>query len=86
MGLNMAQIALSYGLTTSTAPSFENIFRMAGAGSANGQTESAMRQAILEAGRQPVQRDTFYRPMASQMDAKETGSTQASPSSSLAVS
>jgi len=87
MGLNMAQIALSYGADDIHGTIIEeHIFRMAGAGSANGQTEAAMRQAILEAGREPVQRDTFYRSMASQMARKEAPSTQASPSSSLAVS
>ena len=41
----------------------EKIFHMAGAGSPQLQTETEMIRAIREAGRVPVQRDTFYRPI-----------------------
>ena len=64
MGLNMAQIALNYGADDIHGTIVEeHIFRMAGAGSANGQTEAAMREAIREAGKEPIQRDTFYQPI-----------------------
>ena len=64
MGLNMAQIALNYGADDIHGTIVEeHIFRMAGAGSANGQTEAAMREAIREAGKEPVQRDTFINPL-----------------------
>ena len=36
---------------------------MAGADSPQSQTETKMIKAIREAGRTPVQRDTFYRPI-----------------------
>jgi aminodeoxyfutalosine synthase len=41
----------------------EHIFHMAGATSPQLQTEAAMIKAILEAGRTPVQRNTFYEPI-----------------------
>ena len=61
MGLKMAQVALSYGADDLHGTIVEeHIFHMAGAGSPQGQTENAMRKAILEAEREPVQRNTFY--------------------------
>ena len=61
MGLKMAQVALSYGADDLHGTIVEeHIFHMAGAGSPQGQTENAMRKAIIEAGRIPVQRNTFY--------------------------
>jgi aminodeoxyfutalosine synthase len=41
----------------------EHIFHMAGATSPQLQTEAAMLKAIREAGRTPVQRNTFYEPI-----------------------
>jgi aminodeoxyfutalosine synthase len=41
----------------------EKIFHMAGASSPQLQTEAAMIKAIREAGRVPVQRNTFYEPI-----------------------
>ena len=41
----------------------ERIFHMAGATSPQSQTEAAMIKAIREAGRIPVQRNTFYEPI-----------------------
>jgi aminodeoxyfutalosine synthase len=41
----------------------EHIFHMAGAKTPQLQTEAEMIKAIREAGRLPVQRDTFYRPV-----------------------
>jgi aminodeoxyfutalosine synthase len=41
----------------------EHIFHMAGATSPQLQTEAEMIKAIREAGRTPVQRDTFYQPI-----------------------
>ena len=61
MGLKMAQVALSYGADDLHGTIVEeHIFHMAGAGSPQGQTENAMRKAILEAEREPIQRNTFY--------------------------
>ncbi len=64
MGLKMAQVALNYGADDLHGTIVEeHIFHMAGAGSPQGQTENAMRKAILEAGRKPIQRNTFYEPI-----------------------
>jgi aminodeoxyfutalosine synthase len=41
----------------------EHIFHMAGANSPQQQTEAALVKAIREAGRTPVQRNTFYEPL-----------------------
>ncbi len=43
----------------------EHIFHMAGATSPQLQTEADMIKAIREAGRTPVQRNTFYEPLKS---------------------
>jgi aminodeoxyfutalosine synthase len=39
----------------------EKIFHMAGATTPQQQTRSALESAIREAGREPVQRDSYYR-------------------------
>jgi aminodeoxyfutalosine synthase len=64
LGLKLAQIALSYGADDLHGTIVEeHIFHMAGATSPQLQTEAAMVKAIREAGRAPVQRDTFYEPI-----------------------
>jgi aminodeoxyfutalosine synthase len=64
MGLKLAQVALSYGADDLHGTIIEeHIFHMAGAGSPQAQTEAAMLKAIREAGRIPVQRNTFYEPI-----------------------
>jgi aminodeoxyfutalosine synthase len=61
MGLKLAQVALHYGADDLHGTILEeHIFHMAGAGSPQGQTVSQMIQAIREAGRLPVQRNSFY--------------------------
>lgn len=61
MGLKLAQIALSHGADDLHGTIVEeHIFRMAGTTSPQQQTESVMLKAIREAGRIPVQRNTFY--------------------------
>ena len=47
----------------------EHIFHMAGATSPQLQTEADMIKAIREAGRTPVQRNTFYEPIKVLADA-----------------
>ena len=65
-GLNLAQVALSYGADDIHGTIIEeHIFRMAGGGQGQGQTERELVKAIREAGREPVQRDTFYQPIVS---------------------
>jgi aminodeoxyfutalosine synthase len=64
MGMKLAQVALSYGADDLHGTIIEeHIFHMAGATSPQLQTEAEMVKAIREAGRTPVQRDTFYQPI-----------------------
>jgi len=64
MGLKLAQVALSYGADDLHGTIIEeHIFHMAGAASPQLQTEAEMIKAIREAGRTPVQRNTFYEPI-----------------------
>jgi aminodeoxyfutalosine synthase len=63
-GLPLAQIALSYGADDLHGTiGEEKIFHMAGAQTPVGQTRGNLERAIREAGREPVQRDTFYEPI-----------------------
>lgn len=64
MGLKLAQVALSYGADDLHGTIIEeHIFHMAGASSPQQLTEAALLKAIREAGRTPVQRNTFYEPI-----------------------
>jgi aminodeoxyfutalosine synthase len=64
LGLKLAQVALSYGADDLHGTIVEeHIFHMAGAESPQLQTETDMLKAIREAGRTPVQRNTFYEPI-----------------------
>jgi aminodeoxyfutalosine synthase len=64
LGLKLAQIALSYGADDIHGTIIEeHIFHMAGSKVPQLQTETAMVKAIREAGREPVQRNTFYEPI-----------------------
>jgi aminodeoxyfutalosine synthase len=64
LGLKLAQVALSYGADDLHGTILEeHIFHMAGAKSPQLQTEAEMIKAIREAGREPVQRNTFYEPI-----------------------
>lgn len=64
LGLKLAQVALSYGADDLHGTIIEeHIFHMAGATSPPLQTEADMIKAIREAGRTPVQRNTFYEPI-----------------------
>jgi aminodeoxyfutalosine synthase len=64
LGLKLAQVALSYGADDLHGTIIEeHIFHMAGASSPQQQTEAALVKAIREAGRTPVQRNTFYEPI-----------------------
>jgi aminodeoxyfutalosine synthase len=64
MGLKLAQVALSHGADDLHGTIIEeHIFHMAGAKSPQLQTEAALLKAIREAGRVPVQRNTFYEPV-----------------------
>ena len=61
-GLPLAQISLSYGADDLHGTIMEEkIFHMAGATTPQHQTIAALEHAIREAGRIPVQRDSYYR-------------------------
>jgi aminodeoxyfutalosine synthase len=71
MGLKLAQVALSYGADDLHGTIVEeHIFHMAGAQSPQLQTQAEMIKAIREAGRVPVQRNTFYELIRVEPDAK----------------
>src|SRR4051812_43275207 len=62
MGLPLAQVSLSYGVDDLHGTILEEkIFHMAGATTPQQQTAAALEHAIREAGREPVQRDSYYR-------------------------
>ena len=64
LGMKLAQVALSYGADDLHGTIIEeHIFHMAGATSPQLQTETDMIKAVREAGRIPVQRNTFYEPI-----------------------
>ncbi len=61
LGLPLAQVALSYGVDDLHGTIIEEkIFHMAGATTPQQQTVYALEKAIREAGRDPMQRNTFY--------------------------
>src|SRR6266513_923147 len=65
MGLPLAQVSLNYGVDDLHGTIMEEkIFHMAGATTPQQQTVAALEHAIREAGREPVQRDSFYRHLA----------------------
>ena len=62
MGLPLAQVALSYGVDDLHGTIMEEkIFHMAGATTPQEQTAATLEQVIREAGREPAQRDSYYR-------------------------
>jgi aminodeoxyfutalosine synthase len=66
IGLPLAQVSLSYGVDDLHGTILEEkIFHMAGATTPQQQTVAALEHAIREAGREPVQRDSHYRRIAS---------------------
>ena len=80
MGLKLAQVALSYGADDLHGTIVEeHIFHMAGAKSPQLQTEAEMIKAIREAGRTPVQRNTFYEPIKVLADAAQSANEAEPP-------
>jgi aminodeoxyfutalosine synthase len=66
MGLPLAQVSLSYGVDDLHGTIVEEkIFHMAGATTPQEQTVETLERVIREAGRQPVQRDSYYRHIVS---------------------
>ena len=77
IGLPLAQISLSYGVDDLHGTIIEEkIFHMAGATTPQQQTVAALENAIREAGRIPVQRDSYYGHVRS---AAEVGLQAAAP-------
>ena len=65
LGLPLASLALNYGVDDLHGTIMEEkIFHMAGAKTPTQQTVEALEKAIREAGREPMQRDTWYRRIA----------------------
>ncbi len=65
LGLPLASFALNYGVDDLHGTIMEEkIFHMAGAKTPTEQTVEALEKAIREAGREPMQRDTWYRRIA----------------------
>jgi aminodeoxyfutalosine synthase len=64
MGLPLAQISLSFGVDDLHGTILEEkIFHMAGATTPQELTVATLEQVIREAGREPAQRDSYYRPI-----------------------
>ncbi|HEY0789510.1 MAG TPA: aminofutalosine synthase MqnE [Chthoniobacterales bacterium] len=64
MSLPLAQVSLSYGVDDLHGTLMEEkIFHMAGAVTPQQQTVASLERVIREAGRDPVQRDSYYRPL-----------------------
>ena len=81
-GLPLAQISLSYGADDLHGTIMEEkIFHMAGATTPQQQTIAALEHAIREAGRVPVQRDSYYRHLA---NGKNGSSSQPAHATELA--
>jgi aminodeoxyfutalosine synthase len=80
MGLKLAQVALSYGADDLHGTIIEeHIFHMAGATTPQLQTEAEMIKAIREAGRTPVQRNTFYEAIKVLERGPQTSASEAEP-------
>ncbi|HEX8077473.1 MAG TPA: aminofutalosine synthase MqnE, partial [Chthoniobacterales bacterium] len=67
MGLPLAQVSLNYGVDDLHGTIMEEkIFHMAGAKTPQEQTVETLEHVIREAGRDPVQRDSYYRHLTKQ--------------------
>jgi aminodeoxyfutalosine synthase len=73
MGLPLAQVSLNYGVDDLHGTIMEEkIFHMAGAKTPQEQTVQTLEHVIREAGREPVQRDSFYRHLPKKSHAAAT--------------
>jgi aminodeoxyfutalosine synthase len=65
MTLPLAQISLNYGVDDLHGTLMEEkIFHMAGSKTPQSQTVASLEKTIREAGRDPVQRDSYYRALS----------------------
>ena len=77
MGLPLAQVALAYGVDDLHGTIMrEKIFHMAGVTTPEEQTAEALQHAIREAGRDPVQRDSYYNHLTGAKAARPVATTQ----------
>src|SRR4051812_12317715 len=73
MGLPLAQVSLNYGVDDLHGTIMEEkIFHMAGAKTPQEQTVETLEHVIREAGREPVQRDSYYRHLPKKRPAAAT--------------
>src|SRR3984957_13839074 len=73
LGLPTAQVALSFGVDDLHGTiQQEKIFHMAGSRTPQGQTVATLERAIREAGRIPMQRNTFYQRISAHKTPGET--------------
>jgi aminodeoxyfutalosine synthase len=74
MTLPLAQVSLNYGVDDLHGTLMEEkIFHMAGSKTPQEQTKTTLERTIREAGREPLQRDSYYRPIrASQTSPTKT--------------
>jgi aminodeoxyfutalosine synthase len=78
LGLATSALALNYGVDDLHGTIMEEkIFHMAGATTPQQQTAEALERAIREAGREPHQRDTWYRRIAPTW--RRTAAAEAAP-------
>lgn len=64
MTLPLAQVSLNYGVDDLHGTLMEEkIFHMAGSRTPQEQTKATLERSIREAGRDPLQRDSYYRPI-----------------------
>ena len=74
MGLPLAQVSLSYGVDDLHGTIMEEkIFHMAGATTPQELTVATLERVIREAGRDPVQRDSYYRHIRSSRNGTKNG-------------
>lgn len=78
MGLPLAQVSLSYGVDDLHGTIMEEkIFHMAGATTPQELTMATLERAIREAGREPVQRDSYYRHISRRVSAPNDANLEA---------
>lgn len=85
LGLPLAQIALNYGVDDMHGTIMEEkIFHMAGARTPQEQTVATMERTIREAGREPMQRNTYYERITQKSSSSAAAATE--PEGDLALS
>lgn len=77
MGMKLAQVALSFGADDIDGTVMEEkIYHMAGATTPQEMARNELVHAIREAGREPVQRDSLYRPVDGGVKHRDSGNGQ----------